>query len=154
MNTKQRNTTTKLHQKKKKHAPMPRTVLPSPRGYEEPLEHQHQIVPWVQPLRPDSHDIHDSPDSHDSHDIDNHDSAVGETPPSLVIHEISSAQRKERWTRPNDFYRSLVLMYLFTEISQILKQRWQHKVVMAQKVLDFWSLDKKTEAKGTSTSWF
>ena len=117
MNTKQRNTTTKLHQKKKKHAPMPRTVLPSPRGYEEPLEHQHQIVPWVEPLRPDSndshdihdspdryyspdshdsHNIHDSPDSHDSHDIDNHDSAVGETPPSLVIHEISSAQRKER----------------------------------------------------------
>ena len=111
MNTKQRKTTTKLH-KKKKHAPMPRTVLPSPRGYEEPLEHQHQIVPWVEPLRPDSHDSHDihdspdrydSPDSHDSHDIhdspdshDDHDSAVGETPLSLVIHEISSAQRKER----------------------------------------------------------
>ena len=84
MNTKQRKTTTKLH-KKKKHAPMPRTVLPSPRGYEEPLEHQHQIVPLVEPLRPDSHDSHD-----------NHDSAVGETPPSFVIHEISSAQRKER----------------------------------------------------------
>ena len=71
MNTKQRKTTTKLH-KKKKHAPMPRTVLPSPRGYEEPLEHQHQIVPWVEPLRPDSHDshdIHDSPDRYDSPEI-------------------------------------------------------------------------------------
>ena len=73
---------------------MPRAVLPSPRGYEEPLEHQHQIVPWVEPLRPDSHDSRDSHDSHESHD--NHDSAVGETPPSFVIHEISLAQRKER----------------------------------------------------------
>ena len=96
---------------------MPRTVLSSPRGYEEPLEHEHQIVPWVEPLRPDSRDSpdnpdshdrpdshdssdsHDSPDNHDSHDRpdshdshDNHDSAVGETPPSFVIHKISSAQ--------------------------------------------------------------
>ena len=87
---------------------MPRAVLSSPRGYEEPLEHQHQIVPWVEPLRPDSRDSPDNPDSHDrpdshdssdSHDIpdnhdshDNHDSAVGETPPSFVIHKISSAQ--------------------------------------------------------------
>ena len=121
MNTKQRKTTTKLH-KKKKHAPMPRTVLPSPRGYEEPLEHQHQIVPWVEPLRPDSHDSHDSHDSSDSHD-----KAVGEIPPSFVIHEISSAQRKERWTRPNDFYRSLVLMYLYTEIYNNTKSSWPKK---------------------------
>ena len=66
---------------------MPRTVLSSPRGYEEPLEHEHQIVPWVEPLRPDSHDTLDSHDSHDSRNSsdshDNHDSAVGGTSSSL-----------------------------------------------------------------------